>query len=560
MNKKHFLLILSVFIILSAIYAYYVYAQNSNYAEKINLCIQGDTEIESELSNFSSNWKNRWGLQNFPNSFIQKATESPKKYIDLVASIVDLPNDPCPSQQIQLLYEKYYDAQVTIDTYENRFNSFLKTSQFEALKNQYSILSHYNIEIQKRVAYLLFSLDTLYTKIANNQQISKSETVNLLIDIEGTSNYFISLDKKIDIESHIEATKKGYIIIGGRDKDIYNQYPAYLVIDVGGSDEYYGSFAHAGKSLSVVIDISGNDFYRCDNINYGFGSGKDDGVGVLFDFKGDDVYFNKSSSQGYGSNFGVGVLWDKTGKDVYSCTERSQGYGELYGIGLLIDNEGDDTYKAIKPPSAAKNISDAQGVGRVLGVGILTDNKGNDTYLANFSAQGMGWGLINYRWYGGLGILCDKEGNDTYYSEWYSLGAAVHGSFGSFFDFSGNDQYYVSVTQGLGSASDFSIASFLDKAGNDLYIFNSDSCGAGMNNAIAYFIDEKGDDKYSSDLMGRGDVSPADGYDEQNGISLGIFYDLEGDDIYPEGSKKAENKAFKERKESNLRRGIFRDD
>lgn len=184
---------------------------------------------------------------------------------------------------------------------------------------------------------------------------------------------------------------------------------------------------------------------------------------------------------------------------------------------------------------------------------MFDGGKGDDFFKGAFSAQGMGWN-------GGLGVLANKEGNDTYYSEWYSLGAAAHLGFGSFFDYSGDDRYCVLNTQGLGSASDFSIASFIDKGGNDTYIFKDDSCGAGVNNAIAYFIDERGRDRYSNDSMGRGAVYD---YDEKNGISLGIFYDAEEEDNYLKNTSNAKNNYFDKdsiiRKPSDLRRGIFKD-
>lgn len=350
--------------------AHYLYAQELDYEKKINSCIKQDTVIEKELSNFTDRWKQKWSRKvsgaNFSQPFLEKIIASPKKYVDYIEPLVHLSDNPTPEEQFKILFEKYYGLSIVIDPYELRFGAFLKSNKLGELKQQYHILNQCSGEVQQRIAFLLFALDELTNTITHNQETRKM-VLEYLDDLERTAQRFELLNS-VDFETHIERTDKGYIVIGGQNNDSYNMHPIYLLVDFGGNDEYFGSFASADRSVSVVLDISGDDLYKCDYRNDSFGSGINGGVGILFDLSGNDEHRSHGNSQGSGSNFGIGILWDKKGSDRYVAAEASQGYGNQSGIGLLLDNEGNDSYEAISNiivrEKPATFFSDAQGVGR----------------------------------------------------------------------------------------------------------------------------------------------------------------------------------------------------
>ena len=166
------------------------------------------------------------------------------------------------------------------------------------MKSRYAILNYYAGEVQGRLAFLLFVLDELAVA-AFNKQRSEKEVLEFLDTLERTALYFATSD--IDLDSHIELTTRGYIVIGGSKNDVYDMAPVYLLMDTGGNDKYFGCFAHGDQGVSVLLDFAGNDFFKCDNRNGSFGSGVSDGVGVLFDLSGNDQYWSKGNSQGSGA-------------------------------------------------------------------------------------------------------------------------------------------------------------------------------------------------------------------------------------------------------------------
>jgi len=345
------------------------------------------------------------------------------------------------------------------------------------------------------------------------------------------------------------------IAIGDQGKNLYqadanNNF--LLIIDFGGDDTYYGAVAAAKFPLrvSVVIDLAGNDRYLDEKGDISQGAAVN-GLGMLVDVQGDDIYVGSKRSQGYGGLNGVGILWDKSGQDRYVSYQYSQGAAGYFfpqedtrdayvartkqeSFGLLLDNEGNDVYYTTNNPAEASaqspGFSDAfsQGFGiGDRGAGLLIDLNGNDVYSSTVIAQGVGWNQ-------GLGILYDGTGDDLYVGVHYVMGASAHRGFGAFFDLSGEDRYYVLDGQGMGASQDTGIASFIDGGSdNDVYFPKGDSGGTGMNNSFATFIDEGGDDAYYGSSMGRSDLN---GY-PYRGLNLGIFIDAGGKDFYSDGGK-----------------------
>ena len=80
-------------------------------------------------------------------------------------------------------------------------------------------------------------------------------------------------------------TDLGMIIIGGTGKNVYTN-DAFLIIDYGGDDIYSNSAGGAYGSISIVIDLAGNDQY-ISRKSFSQGSGVF-GIGILVDCGGDD--------------------------------------------------------------------------------------------------------------------------------------------------------------------------------------------------------------------------------------------------------------------------------
>lgn len=381
-------------------------------------------------------------------------------------------------------------------------------------------------------------------------------------------------------------TPLGTVRVNGSENDMITTQDL-LCIDLGGNDRYRGRFASSipiDQPISVVIDIDGNDvFDGSDTINtmgsglFGIGclidlKGNDSylsknsaignalyGVGVVADFDGDDIYTGNVWTQGV-AHIGVGAVVDYKGNDMYSCAEQSQAMGSTLGAGILLDIEGNDSYIARDDGNVSalylnQSVAMSQGVGYgrradlgdghslAGGVGILVDGNGDDIYSAQVWAQGAG-----YWW--GLGILEDFGGNDKYRNGKYSAGAGAHFAVGVFTDLSGDDEYNLgnesAKNQYHGHARDGSIGIATDGAGNDKYFLKTLSGGAADLGSIGFFWDKDGDDEYSIDFedpkdgsgwsdappLGSTSLYPLFHTFRDELLTIGIFFDEKGEDIY----------------------------
>jgi hypothetical protein len=385
----------------------------------------------------------------------------------------------------------------------------------------------------------------------------------------------------------------GWIRFRGTEEDEVDAGDSILVVDLGGADRHLGAAGapSLGRSLSVLIDLGGNDLYesgdapaqgaglaavgvlvdvagddeyRARRCSQGFGQL---GFGVLADLAGNDDYLSRYDSQG-AAFLGVGTLLDAGGDDAYRIESDGQGFGAAGGVGTLADRAGNDRYEAVRDPAVTGrpsshsqdrvSISNAQGVGSgrrgdgsdghswAGGLGQLIDVEGDDEYLAGNWSQGAGY------WFG-TGLLHDADGNDTYRGVVWSQGSGAHFCIGALIDEAGDDRHLIEET---GSASvafghDFAVALHVDVAGNDEYdVPEGDGLGFSINRSVAVLIDSGGDDRYRGKAGNRPGFARFDErfarWDDTHtyfteASALGLFLDVGGRDSYEAGEARDES-------------------
>jgi|GEM_PF-610388 len=233
---------------------------------------------------------------------------------------------------------------------------------------------------------------------------------------------------------------------------------ADMLIDISGNDTYKSLGISQGAGIlgtGVLLDYDGDDTYESVSFSQGFGGF---GGGALIDFKGNDKYIlkegtenpsfqdrtkNLSMGQGCGSGLradfledfksvpgGLGLLFDYEGNDSYSAQVFSQGCGYWYGIGVLLDGSGNDTYKGYWY---------CQGTSAHFGTGVLSDFSGDDSYFCHYQGMGQGHDL-------GIGILLDVEStkdsdSDSFECKSRCLGMGHANGIGVFINQGGSDFY-----------------------------------------------------------------------------------------------------------------------
>ncbi len=370
-----------------------------------------------------------------------------------------------------------------------------------------------------------------------------------------------------------QATPIGRIIVrdGATTMHAGTSYTATaLVLDLGGDDTYQasvGANVDATNSVSVVIDLAGNDRYAYaerpipqdaagflpsdvgGRITAGSapaslsevgrqGAGRL-GVGLAYDFgSGTDVYRSLRASQGSGA-LGIGGLMDDGGNDTYDNEALGQG-AAIGGIGVLLDLGGDDQYTTWYT---------SQGFAWVRGVGVLYDRAGTDTYLARETpvaytspqnpmvnssmSQGVGFGRradflpdrINMS--GGIGVLRDLAGDDHYRSSIFGTATGYWGGMGLLLEAAGNDSYDGRwYTQG-GDAH-FAYTALVDNGGRDVHNMvaprQNMTAGAGHDWSVGFLLaDGSDDDVYNVPNLALG---------AGNANGAGFFVDRGGNDTY----------------------------
>ena len=421
-------------------------------------------------------------------------------------------------------------------------------------------------------------------------------------------------------------TKAGWIRMRDGSDDIYIEdgENVLLLLDLGGNDEHLDAVASnksGSNPVSIAIDLSGQDRYYYETYKtpfdregllpadkYGRYKGDDlygpislsdecrqgaarDGIAMLFDFGGDDDYYQSlRCSQGY-AHLGVGVLFDDGGKkeqfflsevasqgsaqfgiglnitagkarDVRKAFSYSQGFGFVGGAGFSIDAGGLDDYicdhgdpeqggtplyYSAQLPGTG-NDSFCQGAGLGLrgqdgnqssflsgGIGVLReiclDDSEVNNYEASVFAQGAGY------WQGtGIISVC---GSNNFNAYWYVQGAAAHYAVGMMFVSGEGENSFNEIRRArnvaLGTGHDYSVGVFVDDKGDNIYYISNLSAGASNCNGVGLFIDNAGNDKYiaSSDhSSGMGNVSGECIKTRPNAINIGVMIDAGGKDEY----------------------------
>ncbi len=372
-------------------------------------------------------------------------------------------------------------------------------------------------------------------------------------------------------------TRFGPLVVRGEGNDA-GDADAFLLLDLGGDDEYRLPDAPTDRPVRVLIDCAGNDLYlskapyswgasllgisilidcegdydyRGGDFSLGCGLG---GFGMLWDQSGKDRYYAGLGSQGAGI-FGAGLLQDDGGDDEYVAGCFCQGFASTGGFGALLDRSGDDSYLAGRDEPdgwrrPATFITFAQGsayshrfgvvtrdekgeqrfkiTGQLPGgAGIVLDGGGDDRYEADVFAQGSAY------WYS-LGLLVDSSGSDRYRATSYGQGVGTHAAAGCLLDLGGDDWYF-SRTTSQGCGHDFSVGILWDRSGDDAYRGVGLCQGAG--NAISglgLLVDESGDDDYRCGSNAWGYGSAVDRH--PHAAPFGFFLDLGGRNRYAGGA------------------------
>lgn len=295
------------------------------------------------------------------------------------------------------------------------------------------------------------------------------------------------------------------LIVDPGGNDTYLRLPVRdgalsVIVDLAGNDRYQGSDLVV-HGLSAIIDFAGDDAYAMPGPGIGAALA---GASIVIDFSGDDSYSAELFGEGAAA-FGLGALVDFAGNDTYRLRAGGQGFGLAEGVGLLWDRAGHDIYTAAGLADVYRRgggLSWAQGAAygyRTFlggGIGVLLDEGGDDRYEAQMYAQGAGY-------YHGLGLLWDRGGADRYHAVRYAQGAGVHEAVGVLRDESGNDRYALTFGVGQGMGLDLAVGLLTDTAGDDHYRASVLAQATATANGVGIVIDHGGADAWHVDDVGR---------------------------------------------------------
>ena len=375
--------------------------------------------------------------------------------------------------------------------------------------------------------------DTYEAQVGAN--VDPAQPVSIAIDLAGDDTYgYLEVPGSLDTPETLASDADGRVRAGG---------------SVGASMSRTARQGAGRLGVGLLYDLgAGNDRYRALRMAQGFGAL---GVGGLFDDGGDDRYAIEAGGQG-AAIVGIGVMLDGGGRDRYTAWSYAQGFGYVQGVGLLHDRAGDDVYESrVTPvifPSAQSRMSNSSftqgaGFGRrgdsapdrtnmAGGIGVLRDRAGADRYTAGVFAQGTGY-------WSGMGLLLDGAGDDHYDARWYVQGAAAHFAFGALVDGGGSDVHNQdSARENMtgGAGHDFSLGILLGLGdGMDTYHVPNLALGAGNANGAGLFADEGGDDIYdAAAVLSLGNAALESLTDPGRFArpTVGIFLDRGGADTY----------------------------
>ncbi len=171
--------------------------------------------------------------------------------------------------------------------------------------------------------------------------------------------------------------------------------------DAAGKDRYVGSVFAQGSAfwqgIGMLLDGGdGADSY--DGFWYVQGANAHYSLALLVDEGGDDLYDQTlkmaATSIGVGHDFSAALHLDLGGNDHYRAPGLSLGSGNINGIGILINAGGDDVYEAAGDPTlGAGNYSSEAPFGLprqdAPTIGVFVDAGGKDTYTVGGEARAL---------------------------------------------------------------------------------------------------------------------------------------------------------------------------
>ncbi len=221
--------------------------------------------------------------------------------------------------------------------------------------------------------------------------------------------------------------------------DVWFEDPSGLILITGQGRSHYPA-----EHYALTIDLGGND-RRADNAG-GVNNGQDVPIAISIDMGGDDRYdTEKVYAQGAAAILdpdeppAIGILADYRGDDVYRAGPFSQGASFLGGLGILLDVSGDDTYQIEGSSSdllARFEVAGGQGYALAApgivdalyppALGLHSDVAGHDAYEAP-NGQGSAISLGDERMTttgvrSATAMLIEGLGEDTYTCEGVCLG------------------------------------------------------------------------------------------------------------------------------------------
>lgn len=173
----------------------------------------------------------------------------------------------------------------------------------------------------------------------------------------------------------------GVLLDGGGDDGYEYDYLAHgggywcgmgLARDFAGHDRRYGATLKA---------FDGSERTQSRFQRFGGGWGCHYALGFLFDDQGDDTYGGTIMGLGMAWDDSVGVLCDFGGNDRYEATGGlTQGNGAQAGLGILFDYDGDDVYLGRNQGYASANNTYHPSLGSGGNFSFVIDYGGKDEY------------------------------------------------------------------------------------------------------------------------------------------------------------------------------------
>ncbi len=236
---------------------------------------------------------------------------------------------------------------------------------------------------------------------ASSQGYGYTMGCGTLVDFEGDDEYIaedsILFAPSSQTKDHNSSLAQG---VGfGKRADITDGHSwaggVGILCDVSGNDVYSaGLFAQGCAywyAVGMLLDGSGNDTYK--GVWYVQGSAAHFGVGYLDDFAGNDTYTSTMNmADGAGHDFSIGFLNERGGNDHYTVPNLSLGGGNANGMGIFWDWNGDDVYETHGGTTLGRANASPGGPREFLGCfGVFVDGGGNDTYKEAYAGNGQKW-------------------------------------------------------------------------------------------------------------------------------------------------------------------------